>query len=178
MFKNLAKTLKAGGKFVFEDYVLLEKEAGKEGEKENENATDNDEPAAKRRKIEEGEAEAKEESKEEAKEESKEEAVHKSKESMLSHLNTLVGTTYVPTQAQYEKDLIEAGLSNLEFIDMTAEWVKWTAARRDEFLENREENARLHGEEHAKKREVFYRGIADVFASGFLGGVKIVGGRK
>ena len=90
-------------------------------------------------------------------------------------LTDIVGAVYVPSKGDYRKQLEDAGFSNIEFEDLTETWSQWTVERRNRFLEKKDQQIKLHGEEVYKDMEMFYNTVAKLFQGGRLGGVRITG---
>jgi len=90
-------------------------------------------------------------------------------------LTEIVGAVYVPSTEDYKKQLEDAGFSNIEFEDLTETWSQWTVERRNRFLEKKDQQIQLHGENVYKDMEIFYNTVAELFLGGRLGGVRITG---
>jgi len=90
-------------------------------------------------------------------------------------LNDKVGAVYMPSTEQYRLELENAGFVDVEFEDLTESWTTFTEQRRDIFLKQRDEHAKIHGEEHAALMEDFFRIVPDLFNGGRLGGCRITG---
>lgn len=89
-------------------------------------------------------------------------------------LRDVVSAPTVTTAAQYVADLEAAGFVDVECVDLSGVWQKWTKARHDLYKESQEETVRMHGEAIFNSRVKFYKVIDDLFA-GNLGGVRITG---
>lgn len=95
-------------------------------------------------------------------------------ESEKSDLLNVVSAPNVSTVDQYCADLEKAGFVDIEAIDLSDIWKKWTKARHDLYVESREETVRTQGEAIFNSRVKFYKVIEDLF-NGHLGGVRISG---
>lgn len=95
----------------------------------------------------------------------------------MKALTEIVGAVYVPCQEDYKKQLEQAGFQNVQFEDLTETWCQWTIGRRNRFLEKKDENVNLHGEEVYKSMETFYKTVADLFIGGRLAGARITGSK-
>jgi cyclopropane fatty-acyl-phospholipid synthase-like methyltransferase len=71
-------------------------------------------------------------------------------------------------------DLRAAGFIDVVATDRTADWAPYTSARLAAWQANRASYARAHGEGAYAAQELFYSVIARLFASGSLGGVRLV----
>ncbi len=71
-------------------------------------------------------------------------------------------------------DLRAAGFVDVVASDETADWAPYTAARLAAWQANRASYTRAHGEGAYAAQELFYAVIARLFASGSLGGVRLV----
>jgi len=92
-------------------------------------------------------------------------------------LHDAVGASFVPSEARYRAHLESVGFTNLEFESLDAEWTKWAVERHRQYAATKEKQVAEFGEETFRKREGFYKNIADLFSSGELGGVRITGQR-
>jgi SAM-dependent methyltransferase len=71
-------------------------------------------------------------------------------------------------------DLRAAGFVDITASDQTADWAPYTSARLAAWQAGHADYARLHGEGAYAAQETFYAAIARLFASGNLGGVRLV----
>ena len=71
-------------------------------------------------------------------------------------------------------DLRAAGFIEIVATDETADWAPYTSARLAAWQANHASYARAHGEGAYAAQELFYAVIARLFASGSLGGVRLV----
>jgi len=90
-------------------------------------------------------------------------------------LQNVVNAPAVTSIAEYVSALESAGFIDIEVVEVSAVWRDWTKARHESFKASREETVRLHGEELFESRCRFYNVVADLFAGGNLGGVRITG---
>jgi len=88
----------------------------------------------------------------------------------------VVSAPNVSTPERYVADLEAAGFVDIEVVDLSATWRKWTKARHDLYAESREETVRTQGQAIFDSRVKFYKVIDDLFA-GNLGGARITGRR-
>lgn len=86
----------------------------------------------------------------------------------------VVSAPNVSTPEKYAADLESAGFVDIEVVDLSEIWQKWTKARHDLYAESREETVKMHGETIFNSRVKFYKVIDDLFA-GNLGGARITG---
>ena len=75
---------------------------------------------------------------------------------------------------EYRRDLEEAGFEIRLMHDLQEPWMQWTRERYEVFCEQREEKVAKHGKNVVERLDFFYSGIANLFASGNLGGVRVV----
>jgi len=86
----------------------------------------------------------------------------------------VVSAPTVSTVDRYVADLEAAGFVDIEAVDLSGIWRKWTKARHDLYVESREQTVRTQGEDIFNSRVAFYKVVDDLFA-GNLGGVRITG---
>lgn len=91
-----------------------------------------------------------------------------------SWLLDVVSAPTVSTADQYMKDLHSAGFVDIEIVDLSGIWTKWTKARHDLYVESKDETTRMHGESVYNFRVKFY-GVIDKLFAGNLGGCRITG---
>ena len=89
----------------------------------------------------------------------------------------LVKAPSVTSVAEYVAELQSVGFVDLHVHDMSPVWTQWTAARSDEYAASEADAVALHGRAIFDDRRLFYRGVADLFAKGNIGGVRITGRR-
>ena len=75
---------------------------------------------------------------------------------------------------EHVDDLRAAGFSHVVATDETADWAPYTNARLAAWQANHASYVRAHGEGAYAAQELFYAVIARLFASGSLGGVRLV----
>lgn len=90
-------------------------------------------------------------------------------------LNDQVSAVQVSTAEQYQQDLEAAGFTAVVVQPMTEPWQQWTQQRYDAFKAEAPQHRSLFGNPLYEKRLAFYQTIADLFAGGHLGGVRITG---
>ena len=88
-------------------------------------------------------------------------------------LNVVFAPT-VTTPEEYVLALQQAGFVDIQVVDLSEQWQKWTKARHDLYAESKEETVRTHGEEIFNSRLKFYKVVMELF-EGNLGGVRITG---
>jgi cyclopropane fatty-acyl-phospholipid synthase-like methyltransferase len=92
----------------------------------------------------------------------------------LATLEADVYCEFVPSLADYETQLRDAGFDDIELTDMTGAWLPFVQARKEEFFRCRERNLRVHDPEIVDGLEEFYTSIVDLFEGGNLGGVRVI----
>jgi len=93
-----------------------------------------------------------------------------------SWLLDVVSAPNVSTPEQYAADLEKAGFVDIEIVDMSDIWQKWTKARHELYRDSREETVKAQGEAIYESRVKFYQVVDNLFA-GNLGGARITGRR-
>lgn len=91
-----------------------------------------------------------------------------------SWLLNVVSAPTVSTVEQYTADLQHAGFVDIEAVDLSPIWQKWTKARHDLYVESKEETTKTQGEGIYNSRVNFYKVVDNLFA-GNLGGIRITG---
>ena len=86
---------------------------------------------------------------------------------------TLHGTT-MTSKEEYERDLRDAGFTDIRLIDMTEEWGTFCAGRAAGWQGSRDRHVRVHGEDTYARLERFFLTVTRLFANGGLGGVRIL----
>ena len=86
----------------------------------------------------------------------------------------VVACPYLPTEAEYKSQLIDAGFKVSVFEDVTREWAKYTSERYQAYCETIERHNNVHGPELAEHLRIFYNTVKTLFASGRLRGARIV----
>lgn len=84
-----------------------------------------------------------------------------------------VQCSYLPSPGEYRAQLEAAHFTDIAVQDMSAVWAAFTAERLDSFQAARSRHVELHGTEITDGLEEFYGVVADLFASGTVGGVRI-----
>lgn len=88
----------------------------------------------------------------------------------------LYGET-VTSADDYVADMTKAGFVDLDTTDMTPAWAVFCQGRAAAFVSSRDRHARVHGLEVTARLETFFSTVHRLFASGSLGGVRIVARR-
>jgi SAM-dependent methyltransferase len=81
------------------------------------------------------------------------------------------------SQADYARDLTDAGFVNVTVTDLTPDWAPFAAERLSAWRQNHAAYARVHGEGAYAAQELFYTVIARLYDSGSLGGIRLVARR-
>eukprot|EP00747_Dinoflagellata_sp_TGD_P184344 gnl/TRDRNA2_/TRDRNA2_39884_c0_seq1.p1 gnl/TRDRNA2_/TRDRNA2_39884_c0~~gnl/TRDRNA2_/TRDRNA2_39884_c0_seq1.p1 ORF type:complete len:368 (-),score=71.07 gnl/TRDRNA2_/TRDRNA2_39884_c0_seq1:32-1030(-) len=89
-------------------------------------------------------------------------------------LRNVVSAPTVTDGVQYAADLRAAGFVDIEVVDLSGIWQKWTKARHDLYVESREKTVQAQGEDIYNARVKFYKVVDELFA-GNLGGCRITG---
>jgi cyclopropane fatty-acyl-phospholipid synthase-like methyltransferase len=87
-------------------------------------------------------------------------------------LRDVVGCPNVTSPAVYAEALQKVGFVDVEVVDMSDPWKKWTKARHEGFRAAKEETVKLHGLGLFESRCKFYE-VIDRLYQGNLGGVRI-----
>ena len=88
-------------------------------------------------------------------------------------LRQQVQCPYLPSPDEYRTHLEAARFTDIVMQDMTASWARFTSERSQVFQEARAHNVEIHGSEIVDGLEDFYCVVADLFASGVVGGIRI-----
>jgi cyclopropane fatty-acyl-phospholipid synthase-like methyltransferase len=88
----------------------------------------------------------------------------------------LYGET-VTSVGDYLADLVKAGFVEIDTTDMTPAWTVFCQGRAAAFVASRDRQERVHGIEIARRLETFFSTVHRLFASGSLGGIRIVARR-
>ena len=83
----------------------------------------------------------------------------------------------LPTRAYYVDALAAAGFVDVSFEDVTPDWRRLTVARAAKYLSERDAHVAVHGEATVAGLAAFYSAVAELFAGGRMGGVRIVATR-
>jgi len=86
----------------------------------------------------------------------------------------VVSAPNVSTPETYAKDLEAAGFVDIELVDLSGIWQKWTKARHVLYRESEEETVKTQGKAVFESRVKFYEVIDKLF-EGNLGGLRITG---
>jgi cyclopropane fatty-acyl-phospholipid synthase-like methyltransferase len=81
------------------------------------------------------------------------------------------------SQADYARDLTDAGFVDVAVTDLTPDWAPFAAGRLAAWREDHAAYARVHGEGAYEAHELFYSVIARLYDSGSLGGIRLVARR-
>lgn len=87
-------------------------------------------------------------------------------------LDGMLFANTMPTRETYIAELAEAGFTDIDFQDMTADWTAFTQARLRGFRENRDRHFRVHGADTVAALDEFYATMVRLFEGGHLGGVR------
>jgi cyclopropane fatty-acyl-phospholipid synthase-like methyltransferase len=82
----------------------------------------------------------------------------------------------LPFAKAYADELERAGFAVRQSTEMTAVWSEFTAERLKAFRLARERNLRVHGSDVTDGLDAFYATVAELFANGVIGGVRIHAG--
>jgi hypothetical protein len=91
----------------------------------------------------------------------------------LRDVREIVCGTTVTSIDDYAADLLGAGFADVVATDLTSDWAPFAATRLAAWRANHAEYARIHGEGAYTAQELFYTVIAQLYASGSLGGVRL-----
>jgi cyclopropane fatty-acyl-phospholipid synthase-like methyltransferase len=80
----------------------------------------------------------------------------------------------LPTPEAYRDELTNAGFEIQEMTDMSTNWRDFTAARLETYRASRRGQVAIHGPDLVDALEDFYATVAQLFAGGNLGGLRIV----
>ena len=89
---------------------------------------------------------------------------------------TLHGVT-MTTAEHYARDVAAAGFSNIAVTDMSDDWAAFCTGRATAWHADADRHTRVHGERIFQILDGFFSTVARMFASGRLGGVRIVASR-
>jgi SAM-dependent methyltransferase len=95
----------------------------------------------------------------------------------LKDVRTVVHGQTVTTIEHYAGDLRRAGFADIVTTDLTSDWAPYAAERLEAWRANRVSYAAVHGEGAWAAQELFYTVIARLYASGSLGGARLVARR-
>ena len=92
-------------------------------------------------------------------------------------LKVKVQCPYVPDMETYRRDLEEAGFVSVEIEDMSSSWTAFTGERLAAYEARREHNVKVNGEDLTNGLHDFYATTAGLFATGVIGGARILARR-
>jgi sarcosine/dimethylglycine N-methyltransferase len=90
--------------------------------------------------------------------------------------HTLIGTTMTGADA-YDRELCDAGFTDVQITDMTAPWARFTAERTRTWRAQRERHERVLGPVHYATLDRFFATMQRLFESGSLGGIIVTASR-
>ena len=90
-------------------------------------------------------------------------------------LLNLVKAPSVSSVSAYVAELESVGFVDIDAFDMSPVWTEWCAARSDQYMRSEADAVALHGRAIFESRAHFYQAIADLFAGGRVGGVRLTG---
>lgn len=88
-------------------------------------------------------------------------------------LRDVVGCPLLPTQAEYEEQLRQAGFCDIDFVDVADEWIPFTAGRAEAWDASEARNLHVHGARVTATMAEFYQSVARLFAGRNLSGVRL-----
>jgi cyclopropane fatty-acyl-phospholipid synthase-like methyltransferase len=92
----------------------------------------------------------------------------------LRDLREIVFGVSVTGIEDYVKEMRTAGFADVQATDCTSDWASFTAERHRRWRQNHESHARVQGEDAYAAQERFYSVMARLYASGSLGGVRLL----
>ncbi|MCS7030900.1 MAG: methyltransferase domain-containing protein [Gloeomargarita sp. SKYG116] len=92
----------------------------------------------------------------------------------LAHM---VACPDLPTIEQYQAHLQQAGFGDIAWENVTPAWREWVQQRFLAFREKQDDYRQKHGDELVESYLSFYQAVAELFAGGNVGGVRIWGRR-
>lgn len=84
----------------------------------------------------------------------------------------------LPTQEEYTHHLQKSGFQNIQFIDKSSEWTSYVTTRVEQFVANRSNFEKVHGEPTYLSLLHFYTSVKKLFQGGNLGGTRIIAEKK
>ena len=87
----------------------------------------------------------------------------------------VIGAPYLPTIDEYKSQLESAGFVDVEFEQLTPEWIQWCVDRSDQYMASKQVQVETYGEKIFEQRSSFYADVKRLFLSSKLGGVRITG---
>jgi sarcosine/dimethylglycine N-methyltransferase len=95
----------------------------------------------------------------------------------LEDLRDVVCANTITSQADYTRDLRDAGFGAVTVTDLTPDWAPFAAERLAAWREHHAAYAAVHGEGAYCAQELFYTVVARLYHSGSLGGVRLTAHR-
>lgn len=89
-------------------------------------------------------------------------------------LETIMSAPRILSRTTYLREVEEAGFDVVEVEDLTQAWADWTRRRADRYRARYREEHDLHGASVVDDRLTLYGAAADLFASGAVGGLRIL----
>jgi sarcosine/dimethylglycine N-methyltransferase len=90
-----------------------------------------------------------------------------------NNLRKIVYAISMTSIDEYVADLQSAGFGGIAATDLTSDWAPYAADRLQNWRQNHQTYARIHGEEAYAAQEKFYSVIAHLYDSSSLGGVRL-----
>ena len=87
----------------------------------------------------------------------------------VHQLQAILACPYLPSASNFIADVTAAGFVNVEFEDVSEKWTQIVGARSEKYKASQKPNAAL---------EEFYATVAELFAAGTVGGVRLTALRK
>jgi hypothetical protein len=92
----------------------------------------------------------------------------------LRDLREVIFGVSVTRTEDYAKEMRAAGFVDVQVTDCTSDWSSFTAERHRRWRQDQESHIRVQGEDAYVAQERFYAVMARLYASGSLGGVRLV----
>jgi cyclopropane fatty-acyl-phospholipid synthase-like methyltransferase len=89
-------------------------------------------------------------------------------------LREKVQCSYLPTHEEYIQNLIDVDFVIESVEEMSVSWKGFTAERLSLYRERREISVALHGDSIVSGLDDFYATVAELFASGAIGGLRVL----
>lgn len=89
-------------------------------------------------------------------------------------LQVKVQCPVLPSPAEYDAQLRDAGFVDIQVQDVTSQWSVFTAARLADFRTAQSRNVSVHGRDIVAGLDDFYATVAGLFETGVIAGLKIV----
>jgi len=86
----------------------------------------------------------------------------------------IVFANSLSSPSEYAQDLVAAGFSDVAVTDLTPDWAPFATERLTAWRQNKAAYAAVHGEGAYLAQELFYTVIARLYASGSLGGIRLI----